>query len=245
MNKKLVILSGGLDSTVLLYWMIREQKIDPENIIAISFKLEETSDFINNFDPNNTLYQNNQIELKYAQKTTKKLNVKHHIIDLTYLNVILKHMRTSDKHNVNSTNKNKQATSMPFRNMIMMSNALAFGQVFEADQIFVGYQQQDQYGYWDTNMNFVNNINNIAKLNPDANNIEIVCPFVNLSKSDEIKIGLKYQVPWEDTWTCYNPIKQNDEIVSCGKCLSCKERLFNFEKLNIVDTQKYFKEEEN
>lgn len=244
MNKKLVILSGGLDSTILLYWMIHEKKINPKDIIAVSFKLENESDFIDNLNPNITLYQNNQIELKYARKTTQKLGVHHHIIDLSYLNVILKEMRTNPKFDVNSTNKNKQATSMPFRNMIMMSNALAFGQIFEADQIYVGYQQQDQYGYWDTNMTFVNSINNVAKLNPDGNNIEIVCPFVNFSKSDEIKIGLKYNIPWEDTWTCYNPIKQYNEIVSCGKCLSCKERLFNFEKLNVIDTQKYYKEEE-
>lgn len=238
--KKMVILSGGLDSTILLYYMINELGIDKNDIIALSFKLSDKKDFIINNDPNKLLYQNNMVELDFAQKTTKTLNIKHVIVDVTYMNNILDFMRKSEKHDLNSTNKNKQTTSMPFRNMILMSNAFAFAQMNECDEIYVGYQKQDQYGYWDTNMEFVNKLNSIAALNPDAKNVKIVCPFVELSKSDEILIGLKHNVPFENTWTCYNPVFQNDELKQCGKCLSCKERLHCFEKVNIKDPQKYY-----
>lgn len=241
-QKIIVVLSGGLDSTILLYHLIYNLKYNKQDIIAVSYKLQ--NEYIMNNDADNCLYQNNYVELQYAQKTTQKLNVKHIIIDLTYLNEILNIMRTDLRFNSFSKLKNKEETCMPFRNLIMLSNALSFAQALGASKIYLGYQQQDQYGYWDTKKEFLEAVSQVAKLNPDCS-IEIHTPFLKYDKKTEIEIALKIGVPLEDTWTCYNPLKKNKDdnvFYSCGKCKACKERLSNFEKLNIKDKQLYWED---
>jgi 7-cyano-7-deazaguanine synthase len=81
-------------------------------------------------------------------------------------------------------------------------------------------------------------MNNVTLLNR-MNHIKIETPFIRMSKYDELLIGQELKVPYEDTWTCYNPINNNNEILACGKCPSCSERLMNFDKLGIKDSLKY------
>lgn len=236
--KKLVVLSGGLDSTVLLYWLVKKEKIKPENIIAISFVLNSNENYKPNNDPKTIKYQNNYIELDKAKVTAKKLGVEHLMIDLSYLGSVLKFMQESKKHSIDNKEKQTQPTNMPFRNLIMLANAFSFAQINNVDEIYLGYQKQDLYGYWDTTPHFLNALENVIGLNPDAK-IKIKTPFITMSKSDEIKIGQEIGVPFEDTWTCYNPITKKNEIYCCNNCPSCKDRQYNFEKAKVKDPLKY------
>lgn len=247
-EKNIIVLSGGLDSTILLYHMIHNLKIKRRNIIALSFKLQ--NQYILNTDANKCLYQNNIAELEFAKKTTKKLKIKHIIVDLTYMNEILNVMRNDKRFNVKSKKRKKETTSLPYRNMVMLSNALMYAEIYKCQNIYLGYQKQDQYGYWDTKSDFLESIQNTARLNPD-HKIKIHTPFLNYDKKTEIELAKKINVPLEDTWTCYNPLmkrldylKNNRVFYSCKQCKSCLERLSNFEKLKINDPQKYWNGEE-
>ena len=245
-NKKaLVVFSGGLDSTILLHWAKQNFK----EVEAISFDFKQN--FQVNYDANKIMFQNNVVELLYARDTARKLNIKHHIIDVQFMDAIL-HSMQADAKRFNGDIKNHQPkTCMPFRNMMLLSIALSIAELNNADYILTGYQTQDQHGYWDTTEKFVSLINEVSQLNPAAKP-KVIAPFVHLNKSDEILIGKELNVDFAKTWTCYNPIltkkalDENQHIngyYCCGKCPSCTDRLLNFEKLGLKDPQSYIDDE--
>ena len=127
-------------------------------------------------------------------------------------------------------------TYVPFRNMIILSLAFAEAEVQKCDKIYTGLQVHDEYGYWDTTQKFVDSMNAVATQNRQ-NTIEIIAPFSQLSKADEIEIAielgqfdlLRY------TMTCYEP----KGLLSCGKCPSCAERIMNFMKVGKKDPIPY------
>lgn len=233
-NKALVILSGGLDSTTLLYWALKNYK----EVIAISFDFGQS--YIQPENNERIMFQNNIVELSCAKKTCQKLNIKHYIVNMSFLNETLKQMQENEKRFNGEIINHQPKTCMPFRNMILLSSSLGIGELEMVDDILTGYQTQDQHGYWDTSEKFVNAINNVASLNP-AKKINVLAPFAKMNKDEEIKIGLELGVDYKDTWTCYNPIKEGDEFLCCGSCPACKDRLLNFEKLGLKDPLKYVK----
>lgn len=244
-NKKaLVVFSGGLDSTILLHWAQKNFK----EIEAISFDFKQK--FKINNDPNKIMFQNNIVELLYARDTAKKLNIKHHVIEVDFMEKILQSMRNdSERFNGNIIN-HQPKTCMPFRNMILLATALSVSELNNVDYILTGYQTQDQHGYWDTSQKFIDLINNISNLNPN-NKTQVIAPFVDLNKSDEILIGQELNVDFANTWTCYNPLLKKkalnedqhiDKYYCCGKCPACLDRLLNFEKLGLKDPQIYWDE---
>ena len=245
-NKKaLVVFSGGLDSTILLHWAKQNFK----EIEAISFDFKQN--FQVNYDANKIMFQNNVVELLYARDTAQKLNIKHHVIDVHFMDAILCSMQ-KDAARFNGDIKNHQPkTCMPFRNMMLLSITLSIAELNGADYILTGYQTQDQHGYWDTTEKFVHLINEVSRLNPTAQP-KVIAPFTRLNKSDEILIGKELNVDFAKTWTCYNPIltkkalDENQHIngyYCCGKCPSCTDRLLNFKKLGLTDPQSYIDNE--
>lgn len=244
-KKALVVFSGGLDSTILLHWAKQNFK----EVEAISFDFKQN--FKVNYDANKIMFQNNVVELLYARDTAKNLNIKHHIIEVQFMDAILRSMQNDAARFNGDINNHQPKTCMPFRNMMLLSIALSIAELNNADYILTGYQTQDQHGYWDTTQKFVNLINEVSQLNPTAKPV-VIAPFANLNKSDEILIGQQLNVDFAKTWTCYNPIltkkalDENQHIngyYCCGKCPSCQDRLLNFEKLGIKDPQLYIDNE--
>lgn len=238
-KKALVVLSGGLDSSVLLTWAKKYFK----DIEAVSFDFHQK--YILNTDPKNILFQNNIVELECAKKLTQKLNVKHTIIDVSFMSNILKEMQNrKDEFNANMLNNTEQPkTNMPFRNLMLLSMALSVAELAKCDCILTGYQTQDAHGYWDTTLEFVEGINRVAKLNPKCK-IVITAPFSSMNKHQEIMLGIKEGVDFANTWSCYNPLWINNEYICCNECPACKDRKMNFEKLNLKDPLKYYEKGE-
>lgn len=227
MKSKLVVLSGGLDSTILTYKLVSEYS--KENVIALSFDYN----------------QRHSIELEKSKITCKKLNIRQEIIDISFISKLISNTTSLVKDsnietpNIEEVLGNPQpVTYVPFRNLIFQSISLSFAESNNCDSIYLGLQEHDLYSYWDTTEEFIDSINNISILNR-MNYIKIETPFIRMSKYDEILIGEKLNVPFEDTWTCYNPIYTNNNILACGKCPSCSERIMNFNKAGIEDKLKY------
>lgn len=224
-TKVVISLSGGLDSTILAYTLV--EQYGAENIYALSFNYN----------------QKHSIELEKAKITCTKLRICHKIVDITFLGDMLRNtsaLISGSEINTptitESLGEPQPVSYVSNRNLILSSLCASYAESIEAKYIYLAFQQQDIYGYWDTSLEFVKRLNYVLQLNR-KNSIEIKAPFAQMSKSDEIEIGITLNVPFEDTFTCYSGI--NDLGESCGTCLSCSDRIGNFAKLGLKDPIKY------
>ena len=222
--KKLIVLSGGLDSTTFLYKVAHDH--GAENVVALSFFYGQIQ----------------SVELEKAKMSCDKLNVEHHLIDISFLGEMSKsvcaNIRGTDiaMPNIEDVLGDAQPdTYVPFRNLILNSISVSFAESHGCDEVYNGCQSVDAYGYWDTTKAFFNDVNSVLAHNRE-NSIKIVTPFIDMMKSDEIKLGVELGVPYEDTLSCYNP---NDLGESCGRCPTCSERIQNFAIVGIKDPAPY------
>lgn len=223
-----VALSGGLDSTVLTYAMVAAY--GAENVAAISFDYK----------------QRHNIELTRAVKTAEVLGIRHQIIDATWMHDIVRSVTalTADSDiNVPTIQEvlgdPQPVTYVPFRNMAIGTTLAMFAETANLNQVALGIQNIDSYSYWDTTMDFLTAMNNVAALNRKAN-IRFIAPFVNLTKVDEILIGQELGVDFANTWTCYDPITLEDgTIVANASSPSSAERIMSFAKAGLIDPVQY------
>ena len=223
--KGVVLLSGGLDSVTLLHQAVKD--LGAENVYALT-----------------TNYgQKHSIEIEMAKWNCKKLKVQHKILDISFLGDVVAPVSTlvSNTDIAMPTIQDvlgdpQPPTYVPFRNLILHSIALSFAESNGCEKVYLGIQAHDLYSYWDTTPDFMNAVNEVAKLNRH-HLIMMDAPFVNLEKADEIKIGLSLGVDYSKTWTCYTgPDKDG---YACGTCPSCAERRGAFKKLGMVDPVEY------
>ena len=241
MNKVVVSLSGGLDSTILLYKMVKD--FGKENVFALSFSYGQRHD----------------IELFQAKKTAKYLDIQHKIVDIGFLGEMVKDVSAMVKGDIPTPtmgdleDQKEVITYVPFRNMILTSITLAFAESIGANNIALGVQYGDYasedgsgnkiYHYWDTSKKFTYAIQNIIDLN-DKHSIQFLTPFIEMTKAEEINLGLELGVRFEDTWTCYagkidgansSPLGLSEHFQPCGVCPSCVGRAEAFTANNLID----------
>lgn len=226
-----VVLSGGLDSTILTHILV--EKYGHNKVYALSYNYG----------------QKQKKELELANRTCKRLRVFHKTLDLSILGEIAKGVSANiDGSNIRMpTIKDvlgdpQPKTYVPFRNMILNSLAFSYAEAYRASHVFTGLQVHDEYGYWDTTQKFVDAMNNVASQNRTFK-VRMEAPFSKLSKLEEINIMKELYGDDEIvkealrlTLTCYNP---NEDGESCGKCPSCSERINAFAKAKIIDPISY------
>lgn len=214
--KTLVILSGGLDSTTLLY-----------DSVKWSSHLEAISFFYN---------QKHKRELELAAKTCEKLGIKHTIIDISFLGEISKSALTTQDHEVpegHYADENMKQTVVPNRNMIMMSIAAAYALNNDFGQMTIGVHAGDHAIYPDCRAGFIGYMAKAFSM-CDWNKLSLRAPYLRMSKGDIIKRGLQLNVDYSLTQTCYKGGEK-----ACGKCGSCVERLEAFAQNNATDPLDY------
>lgn len=225
-NGAVVILSGGMDSTIAMRLCV--EKYGSASVRALTFSYG----------------QKQSLEIEKAKKSTEILNVKHMICDLSVIGSIGKGFSANLDPDIKMpTIKDvlgdpRPKTYVPNRNMILMSVAAAYAEVENINTIVMGLQVHDEYGYHDTTQKFVDKVNDVLSENRIIK-IKIIAPFSKLSKYDEIKILYAIDGSVDllaDTLTCYNPDEENK---SCGKCPSCSERIANFAKAKLKDPVPY------
>lgn len=218
--KAVVLLSGGLDSSTLLHYVI--QRLGATDVYALSF-----------------IYgQKHQCELQAAAWQAKAAGVKaHDVVDMGFFGALtpgasaltdarLSVPRLSD---LAATELNQPPTYVPNRNMMLLSVAAAYAEARGVTSLFYGAQTQDSYGYWDCTPEFLEKINAVLGLNR-RDPVTVIAPFVNLRKADEIRLGLTLGVDYAHTWTCYR-----GDATPCGECPSCVERADAFLEVGIPD----------
>jgi 7-cyano-7-deazaguanine synthase len=214
--KALVILSGGLDSTTLLYDVISQGY----EVQALSFNYR----------------QKHVKEIEGAKATCKVLNIPHKIVSLEVLNDLAPSAITRDLIEVpegHYASSNMSSTVVPNRNMVLIALAASYAISEGISKIFYGAHSGDHAIYPDCRPEFVKEIQDVLKI-CDYISIDLEAPYLNLTKGDILRIGLNLGVNYSLTWTCYNGREK-----ACGKCGSCTERLEAFEQNKEKDPIKY------
>jgi 7-cyano-7-deazaguanine synthase len=217
-SKALVVLSGGLDSTVCLYLAYSKYK----EVLAISFDYS----------------QKHKIELKKAQKTTKLLGIQHQIVKIP--TGIFQGSSLTDfsiKVPKNFLGKTDiPNTYVPGRNILLLSFAVSFAESRSISDIFIGVNALDYSGYPDCRPDFIEAFEkaiNLGTRTGDSNKkIHIRTPLINLTKKDIVILGNKLNVPFSLTHSCYDPDTKGKP---CGKCDSCLLRNKGFLEAGIED----------
>lgn len=217
-NKALVLLSGGLDSSVVLS-VCQDKGYD---IYAISFDYG----------------QRHKVELEYAKFQATFFNcISHEVFKMEFyggsaLTDDIKVPKNRDSH---SMSKDIPVTYVPSRNIVFLSFASGYAECHDIDNIFIGVNAIDYSGYPDCRKNFIDNfeklINKSTKKGLEGSKFKINTPLINLSKKDIIKLGHKNGVDFSMTSSCYSPkLKKN-----CGVCDSCLLRKQGFEEAGLRD----------
>ncbi|MBF0324168.1 MAG: 7-cyano-7-deazaguanine synthase QueC [Alphaproteobacteria bacterium] len=131
-------------------------------------------------------------------------------------------------------------TYVPARNTIMLSFALAWAEVLEAFDIFVGVNAVDYSGYPDCRPEYVAAFERMANLATKAgvegHKLTIHTPLIDLTKAQIIAKGVELGVDYALTSSCYDPDHQGR---ACGRCDSCRLRRKGFEQAGIPDPTSY------
>ena len=126
-------------------------------------------------------------------------------------------------------------TYVPFRNANLLSIATSFAEARDAEAIFIGVQSLDYSGYPDCRPQFIEAFQRVIDLGTkDSTQIVLKTPFIRMTKTDILKVGLKLGVPYEHTWSCYR-----NEGKACGTCGSCHFRKEAFAAIGMRDPIEY------
>jgi 7-cyano-7-deazaguanine synthase len=220
--KAVVLLSGGLDSTVCMA-VAKSKGLD---VYPISFNY----------------HQRHSIELEGAKKVANFFNVKKHLIIDTNMEQIGGSALTDTSIDVpvgDAARGDIPVTYVPARNLIFLSYALGYAEVSGASYVYIGVNAVDYSGYPDCRPEFIQKFQNLADYATKATaaehkKIQIVTPLQDLSKKDIVLLGMKLQAPLQFTHSCYNGGKK-----ACGVCDSCKLRLKGFEEAGVKDPIEY------
>lgn len=220
MKNAVTILSGGMDSATLAYI------VNAENI---------TQHFVS-FDYG----QKHARELTCANLIAHGLGAEHTLVNLSSVGPLLKGSALTDSKQVDMpegyyAEENMRLTVVPNRNAIMLSIAWGIAVGEKADYVYYGAHAGDHYIYEDCRPDFVFALSTAFRLGTHGDFPEkIKAPFLSMDKAAILKEGLKLNVPYEKTWTCYKGGEK-----SCGVCGSCQERLEAFHLNGVDDPLEY------
>ncbi|MCU1680238.1 MAG: queC [Amycolatopsis sp.] len=217
----IVVASGGLDSTVLAYWLAACRA----ELTLLSFDYG----------------QRHRIELDHAAGIAAVLGCPHEIVNLAELGRLLTGSALTDADvsvpDGHYTDESMRATVVPNRNAIMLDIAVAVAVARKADAVAFGAHAGDHAIYPDCRPEFVKRFALSARAaneNLLAEDFEVLAPFLALSKTDIVRLGAALAVPFERTWSCYR-----GGTAHCGTCGTCTERREAFEHNDITDPTTY------
>ena len=218
--KAVCLLSGGMDSSTLAYLA----KSDGYDICALHLNYGQRTE---------------RKELASAKKIASLLKADAFIeISLDYFtkfgassltdnNVAVEEFDPARAHVPN--------TYVPFRNANLLSIATSFAEAKGAEAIYIGVQSLDYSGYPDCRPQFIEAFQRVIDLGTkDTTQITLKTPFIHMTKTDILRVGMKLGVPYEDTWSCYR-----NEGKACGSCGSCHFRKEAFAAVGMKDPIPY------
>ena len=226
-RKKAVILSsGGIDSTTAMAMAKREGY----DLYSLSFDYG----------------QRHAVELEAAARTAAALGARQHLVIRIDLGKIGGSALTDEIAVPHGRSEEQLAsgipvTYVPARNTIFLSYALAWAEVLEAADIFIGVNAVDYSGYPDCRPEYIRAFEAMANLAIKAAvegrlKISIRTPLIRMTKAEIIRTGTELGVDYRLTHSCYDPDARGR---ACGDCDSCLLRKKGFREAGISDPTVY------
>jgi 7-cyano-7-deazaguanine synthase len=220
-RRAVAVVSGGLDSTTMAY-QLRAQGY---GLSAISFDYG----------------QRHRKELAFAEQMAADLDVAWTLIDLHaagLTNVFTGSALTDGTVSVpggHYADESMRITVVPNRNAIMLSIACALAVTRDAGAVAFGAHSGDHFIYPDCRPEFVRAFEAMVNVAVEGlASIEILAPFLSMTKTDIVRLGDELKVPFERTWSCY----RGGEL-HCGTCGTCFERREAFAHAHVADPTAY------
>lgn len=221
-NKYVLIYSGGLDSTVLLYDLLtKAQAVD---CVSIDYG------------------QRHARELSAAKAITTRERLRHDLVHINNL-VLSSSSQTNRDKDVprgHYEDESMKLTVVPNRNMMMLSVAAALAIDRGYDNIAYAAHAGDHAIYPDCRDTFIVGMQaalNFCHYTP----VNLHAPFTGRTKADIVRLGARLRVPFADTWSCYDPqeVECYDKLIHCGACGTCTERREAFKLAEVEDPTRY------
>lgn len=219
-----VLLSGGMDSTVLLHYVVKRLGRGPVHGLSYDYG------------------QRHSRELQAARWQAEEAGIdEHRVVDVSFAAELVKSgtslvrggAEVPDLRELPEDSLDQPPTYVPNRNMLLLSVAAAYAEAQGIADVFYGAQAHDEYGYWDCTRDFVERINALLALNRRTP-VRIHAPFIDMGKRDLVPLGMELGVDFSHTWSCYRGGE-----TACGACPTCAERRKAFAEAGIADPLPY------
>jgi 7-cyano-7-deazaguanine synthase len=216
MKKAVVLLSGGLDSTTNLYYA----KAKGYQVHSLIFDYG----------------QRHRKEVLRAEEIARKAGCPSHVVKIALpwrgSSLLDKTVRLPRHRRIHPDKI--PSTYVPARNIIFLGFAVSLAETIHASAVFIGANAIDYSGYPDCRPEFFSAFSQAVKKGTkkgvQGKKISIIAPFLFKTKAQIIKTGLRLNVPYESTWSCYRGGRR-----PCGVCDSCILRRRGFDALNVKD----------
>ncbi len=215
LRDSVIIYSGGLDSTTLLY-----EECD-RVALAVTF------DYGSNHAAR---------EIACARHHCGQLGIEHLVIELGFMGRYFHSSLLSGGDAIPSGNydeENMKSTVVPFRNGIMLSIACGLAESRGLKRVLIANHGGDHAIYPDCRPSFINAMDAAMRAGTYVN-VEIAAPYTHLSKADIVKRGTQLGVDYGETYSCYRGGEHH-----CGTCGTCSERREAFREAGIPDPTEY------
>ena len=198
--KAVLIYSGGLDSTTLLY--------EYKDEIALALTFDYGS-------------KHNAREIEYARENCKRLGIKHIVIPLEFIGQYFRSdllLSGGDIPEGHYAADNMKSTVVPFRNGIMLSVAVGMAESLDLDTVMIANHSGDHTIYPDCRPEFIDAFDAAASRGT-FNGVHIVSPYCNIDKRGIALRGRELGIDYTLTYSCYKGGEHH-----CGRCGTCVER---------------------
>ncbi len=210
-----IIYSGGLDSTTLLY--------EERERVALAV----TFDYGSNHAAR---------EIACAKHHCALLGIEHLVIELGFMSRYFQSSLLSGAADIpdgNYDEANMKSTVVPFRNGIMLSIACGLAESRGLKRVLIANHGGDHAIYPDCRPMFVDAMN-AAMQAGTYEGVQLAAPYTNISKADIIRRGAQLGIDYGATYSCYRGGEHH-----CGTCGTCTERREAFREAGIPDPTKY------
>jgi 7-cyano-7-deazaguanine synthase len=221
-KKAVCLLSGGLDSATCLAFARREGYA----CYALSFDYG----------------QRHKIELEAAARVAAAIGVERHLLTRIGLDAfggsaLTSNLAVPKARSAEEMSHGIPITYVPARNTIFLSFALAWAEVLESSDVFIGVNALDYSGYPDCRPEYIRAYERMANLATRAGvegrtHLRIHTPLLELTKAQIVKLGHELGVPFGLTHSCYDPSPEGHPCAACDACLLRRK---GFEEAGLED----------
>jgi len=220
MKKAVVLLSGGLDSAVMLFYAIKKGY----TCHCLGFDYG----------------QRHKKEVSAARKLSRRAHAPFTCVKLAFpwkgSSLTDRKRALPRKRTLTEISRGIPSTYVPARNTIFLSYAASCAEALGASAVFIGAHAQDSSGYPDCGRQYLEAFDKTLAFGTKAGamkRLRVKFPLIDKSKKEIIRLGETLGVPFQLTWSCYA-----GGTAPCGECDSCILREKGFREAGIVDPRR-------